>query len=209
MFGPYSVQPNRAEWRGAGVSIRISDTRQPASAPWDPAQLLAAESGERWYVVQTLPRRELGAELQLINQRFRVFLPQFVKTVRHARKLRTVRAPLFTRYMFVLLDPDRHRWRAVNGTFGVSSLLTSNGRPEPVPHGVVEALLAMTDDSGLVRLGDGLQLGQTVRVVAGPFADAIGRLERLDDNGRVRVLLEIMGGTVPVRLDRSSLVAAA
>jgi hypothetical protein len=33
-------------------------------------------------------------------------------------------------------------------------------------------------------------------------------LERLDANGRVRVLLDIMGGKVPALLDRSALEAA-
>jgi transcriptional antiterminator RfaH len=37
-------------------------------------------------------------------------------------------------------------------------------------------------------------------VTAGPFADLIGTLERLDDNDRVRVLLDILGGKVPVLL---------
>jgi transcription antitermination factor NusG len=38
--------------------------------------------------------------------------------------------------------------------------------------------------------------------MAGPFADLIGQLEHLDDNGRVRVLLEIMGGSTRVALPR-------
>ena len=34
----------------------------------------------------------------------------------------------------------------------------------------------------------------------------MGKLERLDDSGRVRVLLEIMGGTVPVVLPETLVV---
>jgi transcriptional antiterminator RfaH len=45
--------------------------------------------------------------------------------------------------------------------------------------------------------------GQGVRVTAGPFADFVGELEHLDDNGRVRVLLEIMGGRMRVDLPQS------
>ena len=39
-----------------------------------------------------------------------------------------------------------------------------------------------------------------MRVTAGPFAELIGTLERLDDQGRVRVLLDILGGKIPVLL---------
>jgi transcriptional antiterminator RfaH len=51
--------------------------------------------------------------------------------------------------------------------------------------------------------------GETVRIVSGAFADFIGVLDRLDDAGRVRVLLEILGTSVPVTLDRSALLPAA
>jgi hypothetical protein len=35
----------------------------------------------------------------------------------------------------------------------------------------------------------------------------IGNLERLDPNGRVKVLLDIMGGAVPAYVDRAALEA--
>jgi transcription antitermination factor NusG len=41
-----------------------------------------------------------------------------------------------------------------------------------------------------------------------PFAELMGKLERLDDSGRVPVLLEIMGGTVPVVLQETLVVPA-
>ena len=60
----------------------------------------------------------------------------------------------------------------------------------------------------MVRFDRDLREGQSVRVKTGPFASAIGSLERLDANGRVRVLLDIMGGKAPALLDRSALEAA-
>jgi transcriptional antiterminator RfaH len=62
---------------------------------------------------------------------------------------------------------------------------------------------------GLVRFGVQLRPGQAVRVISGPFANAIGQLEKLDEHGRVRVLLEIMGGKVPARLTAAQLELAA
>jgi transcription antitermination factor NusG len=45
-----------------------------------------------------------------------------------------------------------------------------------------------------VVLGTNLRVGQVVRVVAGPFVGGLGVLERLDGKGRVRMLLNILGG---------------
>jgi len=169
---------------------------------------LQLNPGERWYVVQTLPHREAVAAQHLCAQGFRSFLPRFRKTVRHARKLRHVLAPVFPGYMFVVLDVQRDRWRSVNGTFGVARLVTAIDRPEPVPVGIVEALQSSSDLVGLVRFDSELVAGQKVRVLSGPFAQAIGALERLDDNGRVRVLLDMMGGKIPAVIDRMALTAA-
>ena len=177
--------------------------------PWKSRRdRLVLTGGERWYVVRSLARQEAKAEFHLVQQGFPVFLPVMTKTVRHARKLRTVRGAIFPAYMFVVLDLARDRWRTINGTFGVASLVMAAEGPEPVPSGVVEQLFDYTDDDGLVRFDRDFREGQSVRVKSGPFASAIGCLERLDANGRVRVLLDIMGGKVPALLDRSALEAA-
>src|SRR5579862_8183633 len=80
------------------------------------------DHGERWYAVHAQPFSELRAQGNLENQGFRTFVPKRHKTVRHARKLRTVESPFFPRYLFIVLDIERDRWRSVNGTFGVSRL---------------------------------------------------------------------------------------
>ncbi|MBI1867914.1 MAG: transcription antiterminator NusG [Methylocystis sp.] len=177
--------------------------------PWTRRRCdLVVTETARWYVVRSLPRDETRAESQLLAQGFRIFLPRVNKTVRHARKMRTVIVPVFPTYMFAVLDLQKDRWRSVNGTFGVASLIMAGERPEPVPHGVVEQLLDYTDEAGIARFERNLREGQAIRVTMGPFARVLGRLERLDANGRVRVLLDIMGGKVPALLDRSALEAA-
>jgi len=163
---------------------------------------------ERWFAVQTLYRRESGAQLQLEAQGFTALLPQITRTVRHARRLRTIKAPLFPSYIFVRLDLERDRWRSVNGTYGVARLLMAHGRPVPVPKGVVKSLLDLRDANGVVRLDSDLSIGQRVEMIAGPFAQALGELVRLDGPERVKVLLDIMGGKVPVTVPSASLRAA-
>jgi transcription elongation factor/antiterminator RfaH len=166
------------------------------------------DNGLPWYAVHAQPHREARAQVQLANQGFVTYLPKRLKTVRHARKLATINAPFFPRYLFVSLDLSIHPWRRVNNTFGVSTLVMAGDRPHPVPHGVVEAMIASTKENGILSFEQTLQVGGTVRLLAGPFAEQLGTLERLDDNGRVRVLLNILGGQVPVRIARELVVTA-
>ncbi|OAI23615.1 hypothetical protein A1351_19600 [Methylosinus sp. R-45379] len=158
--------------------------------------------GERWYLAHTLPHKETSVEQRLRVQGFRHFMPRRIKTVRHARRMRNVLAPVFPRYIFVALDLDRDRWRSVNGTIGIATLFMAQDRPLPVPYGVVETLIQSSDDRGQLRFEHNLQLGQKVRLISGPFSEALGLLERLDDSGRIEVLLEIMGGHVRAKLRR-------
>lgn len=163
----------------------------------------------RWYAVHALPRAEERAARELAAQGFAAFLPRIVRTVRHARRMHTRTVPLFPRYLFVRLDPARERWRAVNGTFGVARIVAAGERPQPVPPGIVEAIRAACDPSGVLAPQGALRAGQKVRLLAGPFAERIGELHRIDGTGRVRVLLELLGGTVPVHVPESALMPAA
>jgi transcriptional antiterminator RfaH len=170
----------------------------PAHYKAMPMQLGALAEGERWYAVHTLPFAEARAEAQLNRQGFRTFQPKRHKTIRHARRSVTIEAPFFPHYLFVVLNLARDRWRSVNGTFGVSRLVMRGDQPHPAPHDVVEALIAAADGRGILQLAEKLQVGGPVRLMAGPFAEHLAILENLDDCGRVRVLLDILGRQVAI-----------
>src|SRR5687768_12928093 len=85
-----STRPLARAWCATGARLQLQH----------PGQL----GGHRWYVVFTQPNREFHAQMQLAAQGFRSFVPRYRKTVRHARKLKTVSAPFFPRYLFVALD---------------------------------------------------------------------------------------------------------
>jgi transcriptional antiterminator RfaH len=163
---------------------------------------------DRWYAVYTLPHREVVAQLHLRNQGFRTFLPLLSKTIRHARRQDTVLAPLFLRYLYVAFDLTRDRWRVINGTHGVSTLVMQDVQPAPVQPGVVETLMASSSPAGEVLLCRDMAPGDRVRLVSGPFAGQLGILQRLNSAGRVQVLLELMGSHIPTTLHVRSLVAA-
>lgn len=171
-------------------------------------QRLDLEGGERWFAARTLPHYENTARFNLHRLGFRSFVPRFWRTIRHANKLRNVLAPLFPGYIFVILDLSRDRWRSVNGTVGVASLIMGVEQPMPVPAGIVEAMISRIESSGAICLDRGLEVGERARILSGPFAETLCRIERLDDRGRVRVLLEIMGGQIVAQVDRSALAVA-
>ena len=170
------------------------------------AQPTELSESERWYAVHTLPFAEARAERHLQRQEFRTFQPKRHKTIRHSRKLSTVEAPFFPRYLFIVLDLTRHQWRNVNGTIGVSRLVMCGDQPHPVPPGVVEALIEAADACGVLQLGTKLRSGGAVRLMAGPFAEQIAILDKLDDSGRVQVLLHILGRQVAVSTDVNNLL---
>ena len=118
---------------------------------------LALLLGERWFLACTLPHCEDVALTHLSRQGFRSFLPRYLKTVRHARKLRTVNAPIFPRYLFVALNLERDRWRSVNGTMGITNLFMAHDRPVPAPDGIVETLIRSADKSEGLAFADALE----------------------------------------------------
>ena len=120
---------------------------------------------------------------------------------------RTVTASAFPGYLFITLDLARDRWRAVNGTIGVSRLVTGLELPIPVPNGVVETIMSYVDEHGIAHFERDLTPGQTVRIKEGPLSQAVGKLIRSNGQTRARVLLEIMGAKVETSLPKSSLEA--
>ena len=162
--------------------------------------------GQIWYVVHTQPQNEKRAELNLQRQGFPTYLPCYLRSRRHARKTETVARPLFPRYLFVAVDMARDRWRAIHSTFGVCQLVLAGNDPAPVPPGVIEAIRAREGDDGFVTLGlpDGLVPGSQVRLVDSLFANYQGVIDRIADDRRIAVLLELLGREVRVFVSAAS-----
>ena len=192
---------------------RPTEQTAPQSQPKSPTpesslQSLELTGDDRWYVVQALARREPIAKMRLEAQGYKIFLPQMIKSIRHARKMRQARVAVFPGYLFVALNPYKDRWRSINGTIGVARIITANEGPAPVPRGVVETLASYMDNFGICRFDRDLKEGQQVRIVSGPFAQLIGQIATLDGKGRARVLLKIMSNEIITTLDQSSLELA-
>ena len=164
----------------------------------------------RWYVVQTQPHAESKAVAHLARQGFAAYLPRYLKRRRHARKVETVAAPLFPRYLFVTVDMETQRWRSIHSTTGVSRLVCNGEEPTPVPPAVVAALQGREDAGGFVQLERRPQFapGEHVRIVDGVFADSLGLFECMADRERVAILLDLLGRKVRILLDEGAITAA-
>jgi transcriptional antiterminator RfaH len=167
-------------------------------------------AGIRWYVVQTQSRAEVKALAHLCRQGFDIYLPRYLKRRRHARRIETVAAPLFPRYMFVAVDIAVQRWRTIQSTIGVSRLVCNGDSPAAVPDAVIDGLKCREDERGFVKLDCRPRFapGAKIRVVDGVFSDCLGLFESTSDGERVAILLDLLGRKVRVSLDSEFVMAA-
>jgi transcriptional antiterminator RfaH len=160
-------------------------------------------------VVETQPRAEGVVQAHLSRQRFASFCPRFRKTRRHARRTDEVVVPVFPGYLFVTFEPERDNWTAINGTRGVRQLVgLRSSRPQAMPVAAMQALFARCEGELITNLCPALATGQRVRLLTGPFVDRMGEVERLAARGRVRVLLDVLGGRTPLAVSARDLAPA-
>lgn len=163
----------------------------------------------RWYVVYTRTGMERMARGHLENQGYTVYLPQRLKERRHARRIDSIKTPLFPRYLFVELDLSTERWHAINGTYGVNYLVTMGDRPSPVPQGIVETIRARENAEGLVDVVEASPYtkGEVVEITRGALADQTGIFKCDDDKQRVTLLLSLLGREMEVCLPANAVRA--
>jgi transcriptional antiterminator RfaH len=164
----------------------------------------------RWYVVQTQANAENKAVAHLARQGFATYLPRYLKRRRHARRVDTVAAPLFPRYLFVEINIDVQRWRSIYSTAGVSRLVSNGDWPVPVPDLVINALRSRENTSGYVEFDERpkFDTGDKVRILEGAFYDCLGIYAGMPDRERVEILLELLGRKVRVLLGAEAIAAA-
>lgn len=173
-----------------------------AGVPGDPGE-------DRWFVVHTRPLSEIRAIQNLERQGYRTFCPRVHRTIRHARKTTTVMSPVFRNYLFVRLNLSFDRWRCINATRGIAGLIMQNEKPKPVPHGVIESIFGYVNPDGTLRAVNSFGEGQAVRIESGPFAEMVAKFEKCEPDGRIRVLIELLGRIVSVVLSRETMIIAA
>lgn len=164
---------------------------------------------KRWYVVYTRTGMERMAAGHLENQGYTIYLPQRLKERRHARRIDTIKTPLFPRYLFVGLDLSTDRWNAINGTYGVNYLVAIGDRPSAVPKGIVEAISARENSEGHIEIIEPcpFKKGDVVEITHGALADQTGIFKCNDDKQRVTLLLSLLGREMEVSLPANAVCA--
>lgn len=146
-----------------------------------------------WYVLQSKPRKEFALFDQVLARRIECFFPRVTVVPANPRSAR-VRA-YFPGYLFVHVDLQAIGLSALQWLPFARGLVAFDGEPAAAPDGLVPALrerLTQIEQNGGLQL-DGLKPGDSVRVLDGPFRGYEGVFDaQLDDDGRVRVLLNLL-----------------
>ena len=64
------------------------------------------------------------------------------------------------------------------------------------------------DDSQVLTAPEDFQIGEDVKIISGPFANIVGRIEKLKKSDRVSLLLELMGQSSRVEVPSNHLLRA-
>ncbi|MDE0122474.1 MAG: transcription termination/antitermination protein NusG [bacterium] len=169
-----------------------------------------------WYVIHAYSGHEEKVKanlekrvewLRLAGRIFDVHIPrEDVVEIRNRKKV-TVPKKVFPGYLLVRMWLDDDSWAAVRETPGVTGFVASNmgkqNRPPPLSRREVERMLGFqeTRTKSKPRFKPAWEVGETVRVVSGPFNDFSGIIEEINlDQSKVVVLVEIFGRDTPVEL---------
>lgn len=146
---------------------------------------------EHWYALHAKPHRERQVAEQLRQRNLEVYLPLVRVNPVNPRASR--QRPFFPCYLFVKADPQSSDASALKWTPGLRRLVEFDGQPALVPELFIRELqrrLSQIQAAGGLALV-GLDSGDPVRIVAGPFAGYEAVFDsRLPGSERVRVMLE-------------------
>jgi len=154
-----------------------------------------------WYVINTKPYAEFKVISYLASKKIKTFMPKFLVTRRHARKIDKVFRPLFPNYIFVNADINKN-YRIINSAIGVKSILGSGEKPSSVPDSIINELIFITDEKGMVKYLDksNYSYGQEVRINEGLFKGNIGKFCQMNDRDRVLILISFLGRKLKINI---------
>jgi transcriptional antiterminator NusG len=190
--------------------VEESEEAEPFVSPWD--------KPGKWYVVHTQSGYEkkvqsnLKARTSSMNMEERiheVVIPmEDVVEFKGGKKV-VVQKKVFPGYLLVRCDLDDDSWYVIRNTPGVTGFVGQGAKPSPLRKRDVETFLLVKSDEdaqvakrGKPRLE--YEMGETVRVREGPFADFSGEVIDInEDHLKVKVLVNIFGRETPVELEFS------
>lgn len=163
-----------------------------------------------WYAVFCKPRQEEVAKDNLQRQGFNVYLPRTAAFHRRRGKWVNVIEPLFPRYLFIQVDPHKRSTAVVRSTRGAIDVVRFGDQPVSVSVSIIDAIkqqeIARSETScDSKALFD---IGETVKIVEGAFAGIDAIFNGKDGETRVNLLLELLGKTNRIKVNRDWVVQA-
>jgi transcription elongation factor/antiterminator RfaH len=162
---------------------------------------------EAWYAVYTKFQHEKSAAKVLESKQFEVLLPIYQTMHRWKDRNKMVTLPLFPCYLFLRTNIERKA--DVLRTPGVRWIVENGGCATPILETEIEAIRRITSSPSKVQPHPFLKHGQSVRIRKGPFAGNEGILERIKNQYRVIVSVELIQRSVALEIDLSDVEAAS
>ena len=170
-----------------------------------------------WYVIHSYAGYEnkvksnLESRIASMNMEDRIFevvIPmEDVIEFKGGKKV-LVPKKVFPGYLLVRCDLDDESWRVVRNTPGVTGFVGLGAKPTPLSRQEVESILQVkiegVEPQKKTRPRLEYEVGESVRVREGPFADFTGQIAEInEDQLKLKVLVNIFGRETPVELEFS------
>jgi len=221
-LGPAADQPVVDEAPGPAVDQPVVDEAELFDQDAVPVPQLESpyDRPGRWFVVHTQSGYENKVSKNLLARTISMNLEERILEVvipmedvvefRSGKKV-NVSKKMFPGYLLVRCHLDDASWSAIRDTPGIVNFVGAGGKPLPLSRGEVENFLQAPDESSpeqakKSRARFGFDVGETVRVKEGPFADFSGAIIEInEDQLKVKVLVNIFGRETPVELEFSQI----
>lgn len=163
------------------------------------------EQKKEWYVVNTYSGHELAVKQKLEMRTesmgmqdyiFRVIIPETTEVeVKDGVKKEKVKK-MFPGYILVEMIMTDEAWYIVRNTPGVTGFIGSSGggaKPFPVSPDEMESILRRMGQSDK-KVSVEFEVGDTVRILTGPFSGMEGRISSMNDQAQVASVLTMLFG---------------
>jgi transcriptional antiterminator NusG len=165
-----------------------------------------------WYVVHTYAGFEEKAksnlEMAIANRDAQDLIHEIVipkEKVTEFKKNKPVKVDkkIFPGYLLIRCEKDPRAFDIIRTTPGITGFVGASARPTALSRKEVEEILvAKTEGELRSKPKIDFELGETVRVKEGPFADFSGQIAEInEDQLKVKVLVNIFGRETPVELE--------
>jgi transcriptional antiterminator NusG len=161
--------------------------------------VLHALSGHEEKVAQTLHHlKDLGKLGADIDQ---VIVPYETKLESTKGKKRKVERKMYPGYVLIHMNLTNENRLALRQIQGVIGFIGSAEAPQPLTEAEISSIFArMSTEEVEPELA--YAVGDTVRVVSGPFAEAIGKVREIElERRKVKIMVNVFGRDTQVELD--------